>query len=362
MKILIIGFSKIKYMPYLNLYINNIDSKINDIHVVKWDRDQTLDVKLPDDITLHTFKYSLMDTEPKWKKVLPFRLFRNFVKQCLTEELYDRVIVLHSLPAVLIYDILVKKFQKRFIVDYRDSTFESNPVFRKLVHKLVNNSYATFVSSDAFRRYLPEHGENILTIHNLDMDSLRFRNCANLAPTLPIKVSFWGLIRHRAINELIISRIAKDNRFELHYYGRMQGDVAKIVDFSRSIGANNVFFHGEYLPKQKHEFALTSKLIHNIYDNEDTNMSLAMPNKFYDGVVYGIPQLCNGGSHVANQVAIADVGFSCNPAADSFCDEIFDYYMTFDRKKFFHNCEETLDTVIAQNGVVNHTIKAFVGN
>ena len=33
MKILILGFSKIKYMPYLNVYLENIDRVKNDVHL-----------------------------------------------------------------------------------------------------------------------------------------------------------------------------------------------------------------------------------------------------------------------------------------------------------------------------------------
>ena len=39
MKILIVGFAKIKYMPYLNVYLENIDRVKNDVHLVYWNRD-----------------------------------------------------------------------------------------------------------------------------------------------------------------------------------------------------------------------------------------------------------------------------------------------------------------------------------
>ena len=49
---------------------------------------------------------------------------------------------------------LDKKIIKgRYIFDYRDSTFEGFAPFEKIIHRLVENSYATFVSSDAFRNY-----------------------------------------------------------------------------------------------------------------------------------------------------------------------------------------------------------------
>ena len=32
MKILIIGITKIKYMPYMNFYLDNIDATVNEVH------------------------------------------------------------------------------------------------------------------------------------------------------------------------------------------------------------------------------------------------------------------------------------------------------------------------------------------
>ena len=57
MKILIIGFAKIKYMPYLNLYLDNIDTNKNDVHILYWNRDlQKEDVSHIKNVTLHEFK------------------------------------------------------------------------------------------------------------------------------------------------------------------------------------------------------------------------------------------------------------------------------------------------------------------
>ena len=39
MKVLIMGFGKIKFMPYLNIYLENIDREKNDVHLLYWNRD-----------------------------------------------------------------------------------------------------------------------------------------------------------------------------------------------------------------------------------------------------------------------------------------------------------------------------------
>ena len=56
MKLLIMGFSKIKYMPYMNFYLENIDSYRNEVHILYWNRDlQAEDTSFLKGITLHEF-------------------------------------------------------------------------------------------------------------------------------------------------------------------------------------------------------------------------------------------------------------------------------------------------------------------
>ena len=55
MKILIMGFSKIKYMPYINFYLGNIDVAANDVHLLYWNRDlMPEDTTVLKGVTLHS--------------------------------------------------------------------------------------------------------------------------------------------------------------------------------------------------------------------------------------------------------------------------------------------------------------------
>ena len=66
MKILIVGFAKIKYMPYLNLYLENIDREKNDVHLVYWNRDmKEEDTKNLQGIALHEYCSLQDDDAPK---------------------------------------------------------------------------------------------------------------------------------------------------------------------------------------------------------------------------------------------------------------------------------------------------------
>ena len=73
MKILIIGFTKLKYMPYMNFYLDNIDTKKNDVHILYWNRDlKDEDLSKFKDVTLHEFKCYQEDDVSKLSKITSF--------------------------------------------------------------------------------------------------------------------------------------------------------------------------------------------------------------------------------------------------------------------------------------------------
>ncbi len=351
MKILIMGFAKIKYMPYLNMYLENCDSQKNDIHLLYWNRDlQEEDVSAFKDITLHEFKFYQEDDVSKSSKIGGFIKYRKAAKKLIKEEKFDFIIVLHSLPGVVTADILKKQFKNRFIFDYRDSTYEGFAPYKKIIGSLVENSYATFVSSDAFRVFLPEScSHKIYTSHNLLTDSLSHRDERDIngIESEKIRIAFWGFIRHEEVNREIINRIGADERFELHYYGREQQTARNLKHYVTEKGIGNVFFHGEYKPEDRYQFVRETDIIHNIY--HDSNMMLAMGNKYYDAIVFRLPQICMEGSYMAELAEKYGTGIGCNPYKEDFTDKIYSYYKGIsDYDPFRTACDRELCRVLRE--------------
>jgi hypothetical protein len=348
MKTLIIGFTKLKYMPYMNFYLDNIDKEANDIHLLYWNRDcREEDLSKFNTITLHEFSYYQKDEVPKISKLKGFRKYRRFAKNVLRENCYDFIIVLHTLPGVLIVEELVKRYSGKYILDYRDFTYEGNAPFRKIIHAIVHHASVTFVSSDAFRKYLPADAV-IYTSHNILTDSLNHRDEKEKRgiPSDKVRIAFWGFIRHEDINRKIIERLANDNRFELHYYGREQETALHLKKYAQEISATNVFFHGEYKPEDRYNFVCNTDMIHNIYS--DTNTMLATGNKFYDGILFHLPQLCMKGSYMGERCCAAGIGLECDPNETGFANSIFSYYNNMDLKQFADNCNKETDKVVSE--------------
>ena len=174
MKILIIGFAKIKYMPYLNLYLDNIDLCKNDVHLVYWDRLSGEDATLPEGITAHAFNESMRDDIPKHKKIQHFIHFKNFVEDIIKKEKFDFIISLTSVVSVLLLNTLIKKYKDKYIFDYRDYTFEWIKPYKALIAKLVENSAMTVYSSEKHLDFLPE-SEKLFIAHNFIKSSLEYK-------------------------------------------------------------------------------------------------------------------------------------------------------------------------------------------
>lgn len=350
MKILIVGFAKIKYMPYINFYLDNIDREKNDVHIIYWNRDlQEENLDSLEGITLHEYKNYQEDDVAKLSKITGFKKFRKFAKNTIKKEKFDFIFILHSLPGVLLYDVLKKQFKNKYIYDYRDSTYEGFLPYKKIIGGLVKNSYCTFVSSDAFRVYLPEeYKDKIFTSHNLLMDSLNHRDDKEKygVSSDKIRIAFWGFIRHEEINLEIIKKISKDSRFELHYYGREQKIALNLKKYVTDNDIKNVFFHGEYKPEDRYEFVKNTDIIHNIY--KDANMMLAMGNKYYDGAIFRIPQICMEGSFMGETAVKAGIGFVCDPYKELFTEDIYKYYISMDKKTFAARCDEEVERVLKE--------------
>lgn len=349
MKILIIGFGKIKFMPYMNFYLDNIDTKENDVHLLYWNRDlKEEDTSFLKNVTLHEFCCYQEDDVSKLSKVTSFLKYRKFALKVLKEN-FDFIYILHSLPGVLIADKVKQSYKNKYIFDYRDSTFEAIPPFKAIVAQLTKNSLATFVSSDAFRVFLPEsESHKTFTSHNLLLDSLEHRDekQKNGIESDKIRVAFWGFIRHEEINLEMIKKLGKDMRFELHYYGREQQIAENLKKYVKDNNIDNVFFHGEYKPQDRYNFVRETDIIHNIYF--DNNTMLAMGNKYYDGAIFRIPQVCYPESFMGKTAVEKGIGCMLNPYDNDFADELYTYYNSINTEEFNDKCNKETERFVSE--------------
>lgn len=348
MKVLIVGLTKIKYMPYLHFYLDRISLGKHDVHILLWNRDGKEEPMPEGKLTYHMFHCLQQDDVGKLLKLGSFWKYRKYAAWVIRQEKPDFIIVLHSVPGVLISDILFRQYPGKYIFDYRDHTYESFAPFHATVNRLAEASRATFVSSDGFRSLLPKL-DKVYTSHNLLTDSLSHRERKNNAGKKVIRIGFWGMPRHEKLNRRMIRALAGDGRFELHYYGREQAICVRLKQYAGELAANNVFFHGEYRPEDRYGFQSQVDMLHNIYSNSELPPSrLSMGNKYYDGIIFYLPQICMPGSYMGGRAHKAGVGLCIDPCSQDFADRVWEYYQGLDYSRFMENCDRELDRILKE--------------
>lgn len=359
MKILVVGFTKIKYMPYLHFYLDELDNK-HKVDLLYWNRDLQSDVKISGVNKNYVFSEYIEDSYPIFKKIPKFIRYRRYLLNILKCNNYDKIVVLHSTPGVLIYNYIIKKYKNRYILDYRDVTYERINIYKNIISKLVLNSYCTFVSSKGFVHFLPKTNK-ILYSHNITTDLLNYKNLRSnsLRMYKPIKISFWGFIRQVEVNKNLITALGNDDRFEIHYYGREQAEAKQLKDIVKRNGYTNIFFHGEYYPEDRYNFAMNTDILHNIYSFGKTE-GIAMGNKYYDGLVFSIPQLCNKDTLMGNLVKNKGIGMECDMTSLTLANDIYIYYTHLNWEDFEKNCDIELKKIISEWNEGKKKIKHFL--
>ena len=89
-------------MPYINFYLENLDQKKHEVHVLYWNRDLKEEDVGDSNCIFHEFKFYQKDEISKISKIKNFLKYRKFALKLIDEENFDYIIVLHSIPGVYI--------------------------------------------------------------------------------------------------------------------------------------------------------------------------------------------------------------------------------------------------------------------
>ena len=343
-----IGFSKIKYMPYLFYHLDaltGLDSICVDL--IYWNRDLKNDSTL-NKTNLFEFKRHQDETTSLFGKVINFLKYRFFAERIIKKSQPDLIIVLHSMPGVLLQRLLRKKYSFKYIFDYRDITYEKHIFYKKKINKLANNSLLTLISSPKYKTVFDIPNQKKLFVsHNVRLiDLTLFKKNKNEQLKRKLTIAFWGIIRHTSINIRLIDAIKNDCRFTVLYYGPDNNCVKEIKKYLANNNIANVFFMGQYDPEQRKNMAQKADIIHNLYNFDDHNMNKAISNKFYDGIIFQKPQMCINGSYMAEVVKEYDIGIVVDFSKPDLANYIFnEYNRLFMSPIFFSNCEKLVSNV-----------------
>lgn len=337
-KIGIIGFHNLHLMQFLYKYTAILDEYNVDYDVLYWNRDGVSYKKRFEGNAI-CFEYLTSNYCSKVQKVKGFLKCRKFFIKTIQENKYDKLILLTTQTAMALFDIVLHKYKRNYIFDYRDITGEKNYLYLKLVKQLIRYSCITSISSPGFMRILGDEEKYVIS-HNcnlLDYEGLSKNKKNNSV----IKITFWGMIRQLDYQKKICDFFGNDPRFELCYHGEGGGQQLKEYCVFRNY--SNINFTGRYYPEQIQEFAEQTDILMNLYDNEG-KQEYALTVKLYDGIRYGIPMLISKGSFMESFIGSKQMAYYFS-FSDTDKDNIVLWYESLDRKALQEESKKFIEMI-----------------
>lgn len=316
----IICFLSTRYAQFANKYLDILEKNNIQYEFIFWNREG--DYK-GDKENWISFNEKVNSFQPFYKKISSFIKYSIFMRKKIKEKKYDKLIVLISQTAIPLADILLFKYKKRYIFDYRDVTYENIKPYRWLINKIVKNSCFTAISSNGFLKYLDEDNEYSIS-HNIRKCELK---SIKKSYSNKIRVVYWGMVRQLEFNFKICDLFANDNRFELYYHGA--GYHEQLKKYCQKNNYSNIYITGAYQLKEIDEFVKDTDIVLNLYEN-DKQQKPAMTVKFYDSIIYGRPMIVNSGSYMSELVNKYNLGFVVDIKSDSFLNELYIKYTNND--------------------------------
>ena len=347
----IIGFANLRIMQYLKKYTDILDTENIEYEVVYWNRDGEKE-KVDFKGAIVPFEYVINTHQSFHKKIGGFLKYTHFMYKMIKQRKYEKLIILTSQTAVPLFKILLGKYKNKYIFDYRDITKEKIAPYKKLVQKLIKNSYFTAISSMGFKKVIGESDKYVMS-HNCS--NLQFEETKERKDD-KINISFWGLVRHIELNKNICDVFGNDERFNLYYHG--EGFYKELKEYCDEKKYNNVYITGRYNRDEIKGFADNADIIHCVYDNNYiTAPTLAV--KLYDAVRYKKPILVQKGSYVEEFLKKYEIGFSFDINND-VKEKIYDWFKSKNAEKVIANYDKLLQDIVSDDINFEKRLMEFV--
>lgn len=355
MKIVFISAANLYLCPYIQKYLNVIKGNIS-YDIIYWDRHGIEEVYGAE--TLYRYRAEEDELTPRWKKLLGYFAFGRFCKKILKENQYDGVILLHTDCGVLLTGLLTRYYRDRFILDIRDYSFEKNPVYYAAEKRLVQASYANFISSDAYRDFLSP-GEYYVVHNNCAISeetAEEFRSCRGTHST--IRISFIGLVRFFEQSEKMAHSFAEDSRFLLGFFGK---NASRLEAVLKEKGYHSgLRFLDRFSPEETISLYRETDIINGAYGNHNISLDYAYSNKLYYAAALGMPILVSPATAMERITAQYGLGFVYDPDDPKIADKLYQYYREIDWPTFDQNCAAFRKMVEDDEKRFEAVVQAFV--
>lgn len=321
-KIALVVGTNLHWAPFYYRYEKILKEKNIDYDLILWNREGIEEPCNADKIIECKTRDAANNKNPL--KVWKFIVFANFVKKTIQKNKYSKILFVGTYGCAIAFccNYLSKKFRNKMWIDIRDDLYEWFKPFYLAEKKSIDASFATTISSPAFKKFLPEH--DYYMMHNIDSNAKEMAKQFHreIDPEGRIRISFIGNVRYFEQNVLLLNLLKNDDRFRIQYYGKGSEELEK---YCRDNKIQNVDFHGSFSQKDTILFYEKTDLINNMYGNETMNLQLALSNKLYYGLFLKLPILVSSNTLMEELARNYQIGYTFENTKE-FPDKLYKWY------------------------------------
>jgi len=344
----------LKFCPYIKRYIERIEKHNAEYNVYFWNRGN-FDLELPSNYYYCNLQSEL--SNGKLKKFVDFIGFRKWLIKELEIAKPEKIVALSTLTGIILGSTLYKG-DAEYVFDIRDYSYEHIPIFYNIEKKVIKHSYFTAISSKGFETFLPNN--NYVIAHNFNRADI-MDYCVMNKSSGVINFVWNGVVRYFEYQKQYLDALKNDDRFQIIFHGDGP-DLDNYIKYCNNNNFKNVCFTGSYDNSKKSEILSNAHILNNCYGylfNAGNRLKHAVSNRFYDGLIYRIPQLVEPVGYKSKWVLDSGVGTSM-PVDDNFADCLYEYYRSIDCNEFNKQCEKELQKVIAEDDEYISKIDMFI--
>lgn len=335
-KIALIFIGNIEICPYIKEYERIFRQQKIDYDVLFWRREE-LNSNYPCNYKFFSFESDVK--KRKKDKIYDFMRFYRWLNVMLSKESYTHYVFLDTLSSFLVY-FGGKISSVKCLLEIRDYTYEKNPLFKFIEKHIVRQMQAVFISSESFKTFLPKH--NYLITHNFNeveyIKNCNKRQFVKKRKGDRLNVVYTGAIKYFDYQVAILEELKNDSRFKIIYHG-IGPDYKKLVEYCNKNKMNNVLFTGLYTERDKNNIYSQADFLINCYDiNLGAEIKYAVSNKYYDGLIYHIPQFVESKTYKGQLISENGCGFTWTPEEGKLADKIINFYYNLDEEFFNKEC------------------------
>lgn len=346
----IVFCNELNMCPYLDKYIDVLEKKGKDYRILLWDRTGGTR-EYGEHYIVYRRKSELYI--PKIRKISAFAGFRLFLDKELRRNSFDKLIILTTLPAVLIYPLLTNRYRKRYIFDFRDMSYEWIPAYRNIVEKLIEYSSFTCMSSPGYQTVL---SGNIVQCHNFKYSDLELERVEIKPFENQIRLLHIGSTRGEEYNKRLADVFGNDDRFFVSIVG-VGNDTQTFKDYIKKF--NNIIVSGKYWNSEKIRYIDDCDVMLYYYPCTFNN-NLALANKYYDGLIFKKPLIGNADTYSGKLIEKNELGLSIRINEEGIADRVFQYLCEMDRDRYLNNASSELRRVITEDLNYVKKIEEFI--